>query len=187
MKKLLTLTFIATLLLSACGSTDTSDTASGDTYTSSNLPVDYDGALPVRNQLALGTLMLIGSDQAPTTEQAQELIVLWQALRSTQNTSGVAQEEISALLGQIEGLLTQDQLDAIRDMQLTNADMQTWASENGITMGAGGGQGAGKNLSPEARATRQAEEGRTPSSSSSSGGSAAIIDALIASLQSLLP
>ena len=74
--------------------------------------------------------------------------MLWQALRSTQNSSGVAQEEISALLGQIEGLLTQDQLDAIRDMQLTNADMQTWAAENGIAMGAGGGQGAGKNLSP---------------------------------------
>ena len=187
MKKLITLIFIATLLLSACSTTDTAETASGDTYTSSNLPVDYEGALPVRNQLALGTLLLMGSDQAPTSEQAQELIVLWQALRSTQNSSGVAQEEISALLGQIEDLLTQDQLDAIGDMQLTNTDMQTWAAENGIAMGAGGGQGAGKNLSPEARATRQAEEGRTPSSSSSSGGSAAIIDALIANLQPLIP
>ena len=187
MKKLLILIFITTMLLSACSNSDTADTASGDSYTSSNLPVDYEGALPVRNQLALGTLMLIGSDQAPSPEQAQELIVLWQALRSTQNSSGVAQEEISALLDQIEGNLTQDQLDAIRDMQLTNSDMQTWAAENGISMGAGGGQGAGKNLSPEARATRQAEEGRTPSSTSGSGGSAAIIDALIANLQTLIP
>ena len=187
MKKLFTLIFLATLMLSACTNTNTAETTSGDSYTSSNLPVDYEGALPVRNQLALGTLLLIEADQAPTTKQAQELIVLWQALRSTQNTSGVAQEEISALLGQIEGLLTQDQLAAIRDMQLTNADMQTWAAENGIAMGAGGGQGAGKNLSPEARATRQAEEGRTPSSSSSSGGSSAIIDALIAKLQTLIP
>jgi len=187
MKKLLMLIFIATLLLSACSTADTAETASGDTYTSSNLPVDYEGALPVRNQLALGTLLLMGSDQAPTTEQAQELIVQWQALRSTQNSSGVAQEEISALLGQIEDLLTQDQLDAIGDMQLTNTDMQTWAAEYGIAMGAGGGQGAGKNLSPEARATRQAEEGRTPTGSSGSGGSAAIINALIVYLQTLIP
>jgi hypothetical protein len=187
MKKLLMLILISTLLLSACSSAATSDAASGDTYTSPNLPVDYEGALPVRTQLALGTLMLIGTDQVPTAEQAQELIILWQALRGTQTSSGVAQEEISALLGQIEDNLTQDQLDEIRDMQLTNADMQTWAAENGIAMGAGGGQGAGKNLSPEARATRQAEEGRTPTGSSGSGGSAAIIDALIESLQGLVP
>ena len=187
MKKLFILIFLATLLLSACSTTGTAETTSGDTYISSNLPVDYEGALPVRNQLALGTLLLIEANQAPTAEQAKELIVLWQALRSTQNSSGVAQEEISALLEQIEGAMTQDQMDAIRDMQLTNTDMQTWAAENGISMGAGGGQGAGKNLSPEARATRQAEEGRTPSSSSGSGGSAAIIDALIANLQTLIP
>ncbi len=187
MKKLFTLIFIATLLLSACSNSDTAETASSDSYTSLNLPVDYEGALPVRNQLALGTLLLMESNQAPTTAQAEELIVLWQALRSTQNSSGAAQEEISALLAQIEENLTQDQLDAIRDMQLTNTDMQTWAAENGLSMGAGGGQGAGKNLSPEARATRQAEEGRTPSSASGSGGSAAIIDALIANLQTLIP
>ena len=187
MKKLLTLIFVATLLLSACSNTNNAETTSGDSYTSPNLPVDYDGALPVRNQLALGTLILFGTELVPTAEQAQELTLLWQALRSTQNSSGVAQEEISALLSQIEGVLIQDQLDAIREMQLTNTDMQTWAAENGIAMGTGGGQGAGKNLSPEARATRQAEEGRTPSNSSGTGGSAAIIDALIANLQTLIP
>ena len=126
-----------------------------------------------------------GAERRPG--DALPVTLLWQALRSTQSSSGVAQEEISALLGQIEVNMTQDQLDAIRDMQLTNTDMQTWAAENGITMGTGGGQGAGKNLSPEARATRQAEEGRTPSSSGGSGGSAAIIDALISALQTLTP
>ena len=161
--------------------------ASSDSYTSPNLPVDYESALPVRNQLALGLLMLIGTDQAPTAEQAQDLIVLWQALQVTQGSSTAAPEETAALLAQIEGSLTPDQLDAIRQMQLTNADMQTWAAENGITMGTGGGQGAGRNLSPEARATRQAEEGRTSTGSSGSGGSAAIINALIVYLQTLNP
>ena len=187
MKKLIMLFIISALLLSACGSAATTDTASSDSYTSPNLPVDYDGALPVRNQLALGLLMLAGTDQAPTAEQAQNLIVLWQALQVTQGSSTAAPEETAALLAQIEGLLTPDQLDAIRQMQLTNADMQTWAAENGITMGTGGGQGAGRNLSPEARATRQAEEGRTPTGSSGSGGSTAIIDALIVYLQTPIP
>ncbi len=187
MKKLLLLVLISTLLLTACNAAATSETAGGDSYTSPNLPVNYDGALPVRNQLALGLLMLAGTDLEPTPEQAQELILLWQALLATQNSGSAAAEETAALLNQIEELLTPEQLAEIAAMQLTNSDMQTWASENGITMGAGGGQGAGKNLSPEARATRQAEEGRTSTGTGGSSGSAAIIDALIVSLKGLAP
>jgi hypothetical protein len=71
--------------------------------------------------------------------------------------------------------------------------MQEWAAANGITLGSGegtgtGGQGGGQgqSLSPEARATRQAEEGKTPSETgSSNGASAALTRALIAHLEGI--
>ncbi len=64
-------------------------------------------------------------------------------------------------------------------MKLTFTDMQTWATENGITLGSGGGQpGSGMGLSPEAKATKQAAEGMT-GQTSGSGGSTAVMDAVI--------
>lgn len=179
MKRILILTLIlSTLLLSACGASSAT-TTTGDTYTSINIPTDYENALPIRNQLAIGTMKLDGSAQAVTPEQAQQLLPLYQALRGTSTSGGASQEEISALLSQIEGTMTAEQLGAIRDMQLTFTDMQTWATENGVTLGSGGGQpGSGMGLSAEERATKQAAEGMT-GQTPGSGGGAAVLDAVI--------
>ena len=145
--------------------------------------------MAVRNQLALGTLELIQSDSAISAEQAQTLLPLWQALRSTQQAGGTAQAEVNALLTQIEAAMTPEQLQSIASMKLTFTNMQEWATANGITMGSGGGSpGQGSGMSAEARATKQAAEGVT----SSSGGSGsklptALMDAVIASLQTQVP
>ena len=185
MKHILLFTLIfSTLLLSACGANNTTS-VTGDTYTSVNIPTDYEDALPLRNQLAIGTMKLDGSAQAVTTEQAQQLLPLYQALRGTSTSGGAAQEEISALFSQIEGAMTADQLTAIRDMKLTFTDMQTWATENGITLGSGGGQpGSGMSLSAEERATKQAAEGMTGQTPGSGGGTA-VLDAVINYLNGL--
>lgn len=179
MKRILLFTLIfSALLLSACGTSSTTP-ATGDTYTSVNIPTDYENALPLRNQLAIGTMKLDGSTQAVTTKQAQQLLPLYQALRGTSTSGGASQEEISALLSQIEGTMTAEQLAAIRDMKLTFTDMQTWTTENGVTLGSGGGQpGSGMGLSAEERATKQAAEGMTGQTSGSGGGSA-VLDAVI--------
>lgn len=185
MKKIfLPLVFLFVLLLASCsGTVAATPTTGGDTYVSQNLPVDYEGALAVRNQLALGTLELNQTDSAISAEQAQTLLPLWQALRSTQQAGGTAQAEVSALLTQIEAALKPEQLQSIASMKLTFTNMQEWATANGITMSSGTpGQGSG--MSPEARATKQAAEGVT----SSSGGSGsklptALMDAVIASLE----
>ncbi len=187
MKKFfLPLVFLFALLLASCsGTAAPAPTAGGDLYVSQNLPVDYEGALAVRNQLALGTLELIQTDSAISAEQAQTLLPLWQALRSTQQAGGTAQAEVSALLTQIEAAMKPEQLQSIASMKLTFTDMQEWATANGITMGSGGGQlGQGSGMSPEARATKQAEEGVT-SSSGESGSKlpTALMDAVIASLE----
>jgi hypothetical protein len=175
--------FLALFIASCSGTPATAP--SSDIYLSQNLPTDYEGALAVRNQLALGTLELNQTESAISAEQAQTLLPLWQALRSTQQAGGTAQAEVSALLTQIEAAMTPEQLQSIAEMKLTFTNMQEWATANGITMGSGGGQpGQGSGMSPEARATKQAAEGVT----STSGGSGsklptALMDAVIASLQ----
>lgn len=175
------------LLLASCSGT-TAPVSTGDTYASDVLPAGYEGALPVRNQLALGILELKQTAVPMTAEQAQILIPLWQALRSTQESGGQATAEVNALLAQIESTLTPQQLSSIADMRLTFTDLQTWASANGIQLGANGGvPGQGLGLSPEARATKQAAEGMTSSSTSGTKLSSALTDAVIASLEASLP
>ncbi len=183
-----TLTILLALLLASCGAT-TDSIPTGDTYISPNLPTDYEDALSVRNQLALGAIELDGTGLAPDSDQAQVLLPLWQALRSLQQSGSPAEAETNALLAQIEAAMKPEQLQAIAAMQLTSTDMQNWASVNGIQMGTGGGTpGQGSGLSPEARATKQAEQGVTSSDSSSGSKlSSALIDTVIALLEARLP
>ena len=179
LKHWLVSTLVLAALLSACAAPTTPAPVAGSTYVSANLDVSYENALSARNQLALGTLNLVDTPVAVDAEQAAELLPLWQAVRATNQTGGASQTEVNALLGQIEGTLNADQLSAIREQQLTQPDMQDWAQANGITLGSGSGvPGSGQGLSPEARATRQAEMGRTESGSSG-GASTALIDAVI--------
>lgn len=180
MKRILIFTLLlSAILIASCGTNATAPTTS-DVYTSSSLPVDYENALPVRNQLAIGTMKLDGTAQAVTPDQAKTLLPLYQALRGTNTSGGGSQEEISALLTQIEAAMTAEQLSAISGMKLTFTDMQTWATENGITLGQNGGQpGSGMGLSAEARATKQAAEGMTGQTPGGSGGGAAVMDAVI--------
>ena len=125
----------------------------------SALDTSYEGALPVMNQLALGTLQVEGTGRAVTTEQASQLLPLWQALRSVLSSQNPAQAEIDALLKQIESGMTADQVAAIRDMQLTQSSLVEWAQSNGVSPGGALGPGGfpGGALSPaDLRATIQA-------------------------------
>ena len=186
-KRFALLALVAVIALSACSSAPTpapAATTNQDTYVSANLDTSYEGALSARNQLALGTLQLDGTAHAITAEQAKTLLTLWQALRGTMQSGASSPTEMNALLAQIEGTLTADQIAAIKALQLTQTTFQQWAAANGITMGTGGGQpGSGQGLSPEARATRQASEGRT--GQSGSGTSTAVINAVIAYLEKI--
>jgi hypothetical protein len=206
---------ILTLVLSACGSdspapvspSNGADTTaeqalpavvvpSNEQYTSPSLATDYEEALPVRLQLTLGTLMLDGTPEAITPEQAQSLFPLWQALQALTASGTSATAETNAVLAQIESTLTPAQLNAIRAMQLTSPKMQEWATQNGISLGSGDGAGTGagqgggqgQGMSPEARATRQAEEGKTGTETgASNGASAALTRVLLEYLERMQP
>lgn len=183
---LITLVFV----LSACSSAAQPTAAIMDSYVSTTLDTSYEGALSIRNQLVLGTLRLADNVNAITPEQAETMLPLWQVLLNSQNSGTAAEAEINAVLLSIEESLTTEQITAIKEMQLTQTDLQDWASDNGITLGSGTGlgqgQGQGQGMSPEARATRQAEEGRTPGSTGG-GASTALLSSVIAYLDQLAP
>ena len=184
---ILTLFIVLAVALSACGTATPAALApSPDAYTSANLVTTYENALPARMQLSLGTLKLAETSTPVTAEQAAKLLPLWQALKSMTSSGNSASAEVNALLGQIETTLSAEQLAAIKDMKMTFADMTTWASANGITLGSGSGQpGQGQSMSAEARATRQAANGKTGSSGPGNGASAALTDAAIKYLETL--
>jgi hypothetical protein len=177
----------AALLLAGCGSTGEAQApAAAVEAAASNLDVLYEDALGVRNQLALGTLRLRETDWPVAEAQSADLLLLWRALRGTMDSGASAQAEIDALLAQIESTMSDEQLAAIGAMRLTQADMQAWAQSNSLNMtqgsGLGAGQrGSGRDLSENERATRQAE--REGSGSAGSGTSRALIDAVIALLE----
>ena len=162
-------------------------------------------ALPLPIQLSMGMLMLEETPQAVTAEQAQELLPLWQMLRTLQQSDTAAEVEIEAVLNQIQKAMTSEQLAAIEGMDLTLASMRTMAQELGLGLGGGesegssGGQGGGfrpqdgmppgggmfpgggmpgggADLSPEERATAVAER-------MSSGFGTALMDRLIELLE----
>jgi hypothetical protein len=175
------------LLLVGCGGGSEGQALAPEAASASSaLDASYEGALALRNQLALGTLRLEETDQPVTEAQADELLLLWQTLRSTMDSGTSAQAEVDALLAQIEGTMSGEQLAAIGAMRLTQDDMQIWAQSNSLNMTQGSGlgsgeHGSGRDLSEDERATRQAE--RQASGDAGSGISRALIDAVIALLQ----
>ncbi len=153
---------IAVTVLAGCGGEQATpapaDADDSETYASAVLDTSYPDALDVRSQLALGTIQLEEAENGVTPEQATALLPLWQALQG-----GVtAQAEVNAVLKQIEGTMTSEQLAAVAAMRLTQDDLRAWAQSQGLGVPPGGGagqMGGGQELSPEERATRQAERG----------------------------
>lgn len=159
------------------------------------LPSDYADALSARNQLALGTLRLEGTEHAVTPEQAQTLAFLWQGLKALGGDSMAASEETAAVQQQIEEAMTEAQLQAIRDMQLTSVDLNAFYEEQGIPMptpnpdnpDAAPGSQQGRNMTDEERAARRAAReaaGEAPVEGGGAGAARrdALMDAVIALL-----
>jgi hypothetical protein len=145
----LVLVLVASVLVGCGGGEATpapADEEVSDAYISEALDTSYEDALSASSQLVLGTLRLEGAESAVTPEQAAAMLPLWQALRG-----GVtAQAEVNAVLRQVEGTMTQEQLATIAEMQLTQEDLRAWMEEQGVGMG-GGFPGAGGDMSEEER------------------------------------
>lgn len=82
------------------------------------LPASAEGELPLQMQLVIGTFSLEQSELAVSAEQAQELLPLWKALQSLNNSDTAAQAEIDALTEQIQQAMTPAQIEAIAGLEL---------------------------------------------------------------------
>ena len=214
MKKiLLPLAMILALTLTACGATktaaDIAESSGNSSTSSSGLNENYENALNTQLQLSVGTFKLEETDLAVNAEQATALIPLWQVLNNLTESGTAAQEEIDALVAQIEETMTPEQIQAISALQLTREDMGVIMQEYALTSGMDGqtppegftpgqgrggsdvpglsGGGGGRNttgMSPEQIATAQAERGGGSGSMANSRIARVITDGLIELLQS---
>ncbi|MBM4459276.1 MAG: hypothetical protein FJ011_16205 [Chloroflexi bacterium] len=194
MKTLKTLTIVLSLavLVAACGGAATPAAPAVGT-SAGGLTEDYADALSVRNQLAYGTLRLEGTANAVTAAQAAKLLPLWQALKTLAASSTSATEEVTAVQNQISAAMTPAQVSAIAGLKLTNAMLQAYYVEIGVSAASTPEPGVTpqssslKDLPPEqreaAKATAQAQG--TPTGGGS-GSSSAKKDALLDNVIQLL-
>ncbi len=161
MKKLLFLTLTLTLLLAACG-------GSAETATPEDPAAQFDPnirELDLSTKLALGTLKLDNTDLAIASDQAADLLPLWQVLSSMSGSETASQVEIEALIRQIQDTMTPEQIAAIEDMNLTQADifatMQELGLANAPQVNAQGTPQAGGNFGNGQRPSGGFSGGRT--------------------------
>lgn len=161
MKKtiLITMLFILAAALTACNGA-----ASASVSTDSGngpLSTDYENALSIPMQLAVGTFKLDGTDNQVDADTASALLPLWKAVRSLSSSDSAAAEEIQAVYNQIQETMTPEQIQTISEMQLTFGDMGAVAQEMDLNFGAGGRFG---DFTPEQQETAQAarESGQIP-------------------------
>jgi hypothetical protein len=177
MKILKTFVIVLSLavMVAGCGGAATPAPAAAPAASSGGLVEDYPDALSVRNQLAFGTLRLEGTANAVTAAEAAKLAPLWQALKT------LAASSISAAM-------TPAQISAIAGLKLTNAMLQAYYVEIGVSVastpepGVTPQSGSLKDLPPEqreaAKATAQAQ-GTPVGGGSSSAKKDALLDNVI--------
>ncbi len=127
--------------LVSCGTGDRNTQEDEGTITIENSEV----TLPFETQLILGTLKLDGTELEVTADQASKLLTLWKAFRSLSTSDTTAEEELDAVINQIQKTMTAEQLDTIQAMDLKQGDMASIMEELGILPEGGfmGGQGGG--------------------------------------------
>ena len=117
--------------------------------TREELRADFaESALPPASQLVLGTLMLEDTEYAVDSGLAANLTPYWKLFRSLLESDTTAQEELNALIAEIQELMSTDQVNYIADLELTQEDLMTFISESGIiddlqTEGSVDGEGPG--------------------------------------------
>jgi hypothetical protein len=82
--------------------------------------VSTSNGLSKATKLALGTLKLEGSANAVSIPQATELLTLWEAYQSLSNSDTASPVELDALVEQIHGVMTVEQIKAIEAMAFTD-------------------------------------------------------------------
>ena len=149
---------IFTLFFTACNGTGGESTATNASDNISagsvELNMEYSDALPISTQLIIGTFELEETALAVDAQLASELLPLWKAVRSLSSSETVAQEEMDAIIKQIQDTMAPEQIEAIAAMQLTREDMTIAAEKMGLEISFGASRFS--DMTPEQQATAQA-------------------------------
>jgi hypothetical protein len=106
------------VILSACsGAASTSSTSKSQQITLSSLTF--------QDKMGLGILQLEGTSQAVTASQASILLPLWMAVKSLSTSGITSPAEMTALYQQIQDGLTTQQVQAIKNLNLTQSGLNT--------------------------------------------------------------
>lgn len=97
--------------------------------------VPADSGLSAATRLAVGTLKLEDTSNAVTASEAVELLTLWEAYQSLSNSDTTSQVELDALVKQIEGTMTSEQVKSIDDMGLTEQSVSDVVQSMGSSIG----------------------------------------------------
>ncbi len=128
------------LLLAACSNSATADTATASSSTAtSGSPSETApqtqatdlADMSIESKLGVGILKLEGTDLAVTADQANELLLLWKAVKSLNSDDTTSDAEVQALYAQIEENLTEDQVQAIRELSLTQEELSALMQQYG--------------------------------------------------------
>ncbi len=126
--------------------TETSSTASTNAPASDKIRLgnDYADALPASTQMIIGLLKLEETDLAIDEALAAKTLPLWQAYQALSNSDTTAEAELQAVVNQLQGAMSPEQIQAIAALQLTAESAQQMMQEQGIGFGRGGNREGGE-------------------------------------------
>jgi len=123
------------LTISACAPTaPAASVAAPSTAAGVAIDITFPDAANLRSQLAYGTIKLDGSPNAITPGQAKSLLPLWQAMLTLSGNETTASVELTSLQDQITQALTPAQIQAIGAMKITNAELNTYYAQFGVSL-----------------------------------------------------
>jgi hypothetical protein len=155
--------------MTACGN----PASSGTQHASVTQGAPSTAALSTETKLIIGTFRLEGTILAVTPKEAGELLPLWQVYSELASSDTATQEEIAALVEQIQDTMTPEQVQAIEDMQLTQNDVFTLMQEQGLTIRGGQSTGGGNSSGSAFQPGRFPEGGFPPGEPGEGGPGAA--------------
>jgi hypothetical protein len=147
-KRILSIGIVLPVLLAlvACSSLRPASTSTTTSQSQSN-PQSNFSSQPLEDKLAVGTLKLEGTEQAVTATQAKTLLPLWKAVKTMSDSNTTAAAEMTALYSQIEDAMTAQQIQAIKDLNLSAADMQALMQPNSSPQSGSAAQSSAKGAS----------------------------------------
>jgi hypothetical protein len=130
-KTIIFLLLMLTLAMNACRSNNTN--VENPVSSAERGPASGDLSAPML--LAIGTIQLNETEHTVSAEQAAQLLPLWQTLQVLYSSDTTADQEVEALITQIQETMTEEQTQAIAALNLTRQDMMSIMQSQGMTMG----------------------------------------------------